>query len=121
MPGSGGIASSQAKHAMVADVARHCVQARPLLTDDGTSVAGIHRAEGNRFVEVPHSGGVSPRSAPKTSERGAEHGRRGSIHADARNQSVTREMFGPSRAEAAGRRDVRQHTRPGIVRLTDAV
>jgi NADPH-dependent 2,4-dienoyl-CoA reductase/sulfur reductase-like enzyme len=107
MPKSGFIASSQAKHAVVSAVALHRGQTAPppvffntcyshVGEDYGISVAGIYRADGDRFIEVPNSGGVSPRSAAMTPERRAEHRRLEAIYADGWYQSLTREMFGLS-------------------------
>lgn len=107
MPKSGFIASSHAKHAVASAVALHRGQTPPAPVffntcyshvgeDYGISVAGIYRAEGDRFVEVPNSGGVSPRSASMTPERRAEHRRLEALYADGWYASLTREMFGLS-------------------------
>ncbi|WP_439577657.1 FCSD flavin-binding domain-containing protein [Elioraea sp.] len=107
MPKSGFIASSHAKHAVVSAVLLLRGQTPPppvffntcyshVGEDYGISVAGIYRAEGDRFVEVPNSGGVSPRSETMTPERRAEHRRLEALYADGWYASLTREMFGLS-------------------------
>jgi NADPH-dependent 2,4-dienoyl-CoA reductase/sulfur reductase-like enzyme len=107
MPKSGYIASSHAKHAVASAVLLHRGQTPPppvffntcyshVGEDYAISVVGIFRADGDRFVEVPNSGGVSPRAATMTPERRAEHRRLEAIYADVWYASMTREMFGLS-------------------------
>ena len=107
MPKSGFIAASHAKHAVASAVALHHGRTPPAPVFFNTcyshvgaeyaiSIAGIYRADGDRFVEVPNSGGISPRSAAMTPERRAEHRRLEAIYADGWYASLTREMFGLS-------------------------
>ena len=131
MPKSGFIASSHAKHAEVAAIALHRGRTPPPVffntccsrvgADHAISVACIYRAEGDRFIEVPNSGGVSPRSAAMTPVRHAGHRCLEALYADGWYASLTREMFGLSWPGGADQRDVRRRTRAGIVRLTRGV
>ncbi|MCS6855176.1 MAG: FCSD flavin-binding domain-containing protein, partial [Elioraea sp.] len=62
----------------------------------GISIVGVFRAEGDRFVEVPNSGGISPRNATMTPERRREFRRLEADYADGWYEALTRQMFGLS-------------------------
>lgn len=101
MPKSGYVANTTAKQAVAAAVALHRGQTPPepvyfntcyshVGENYGISVVGIFRpnADGTAIVEVPNSGGVSPRGDLP------EQRRLEAIHADAWYESITRSMFG---------------------------
>jgi NADPH-dependent 2,4-dienoyl-CoA reductase/sulfur reductase-like enzyme len=107
MPKSGYIAASHARHAVASAVLLLRGQTTPppvffntcyshVGPDYGISVVGIFRAEGDRFVEVPNSGGISPRAATMTPERRAEQRRLEAVYADGWYEALTRQMFGLS-------------------------
>jgi NADPH-dependent 2,4-dienoyl-CoA reductase/sulfur reductase-like enzyme len=107
MPKSGFVASTHGKQAVAAAMALLRGQAPPdpvyfntcyshVGTDYGISIVGIFRAEGDRFIEVPNSGGISPRNETMNPERRAEHRRLEAHYADGWYESITREMFGLS-------------------------
>lgn len=100
MPKSGYIANSTAKQAVASAAASLRGEAPPspvyyntcyshLGADYGISVVGIYRpnAEGTAIVEVPQSGGISPRGDQ------SEQRRLEAIYADAWYESITRDMF----------------------------
>lgn len=100
MPKSGYIANSTAKQAVAAAAASLRGEAPPAALyyntcyshvgeEYGISVVGIFRpnAEGTAIVEVPNSGGVSPRGDLP------EHRRLEAAYADAWYDSITRDMF----------------------------
>ncbi len=101
MPKSGYVANSTAKQAVASAAAALRSEAPPqpvyyntcyshVGPDYGISVVGIFRpnAEGTAIVEVPNSGGVSPRG-DLPEQRRLESG-----YADAWYESITRDMFG---------------------------
>jgi NADPH-dependent 2,4-dienoyl-CoA reductase/sulfur reductase-like enzyme len=101
MPKSGYVANSTAVQAVAAAVALHRGQAPPEAVyfntcyshvgqDYAISVVGIFRpnAEGTAVLEVPNSGGFSPRGALP------EQRRLEALHADAWYDSITRSIFG---------------------------
>ncbi len=101
MPKSGYVANSTAKQAVAAAAAALRNEAPPqpvyyntcyshVGPDYGISVVGIFRpnAEGTAIVEVPNSGGVSPRGDLP------EHRRLEATYADSWYDSITRDMFG---------------------------
>ena len=101
MPKSGYIANSTAKQAVASAAASLRGESPPspvyyntcyshVGAEYGISVVGIFRpnAEGTAIVEVPQSGGVSPRGDLP------EHRRLEAIYADAWYESITRDMFG---------------------------
>jgi sulfide dehydrogenase [flavocytochrome c] flavoprotein subunit len=101
MPKSGYVANSTAKQAVAAAAAALRNEAPPEAVyyntcyshvgpDYGISVVGIFRpnAEGTAIVEVPNSGGVSPRGDLP------EQRRLEATYADAWYESITRDMFG---------------------------
>ncbi|MBK1661391.1 NAD(P)/FAD-dependent oxidoreductase [Paracraurococcus ruber] len=99
MPKSGYIANSTAKQAVASAVAALRGEAPPEAVyfntcyshvgdDYGISIVGIFRPGPNGFVEVPNSGGVSPRGDLP------EQRRLEAIHADTWYASITRDMFG---------------------------
>jgi len=101
MPKSGFIANTTAKHAVATAAALLRNEAPPpaiyyntcyshVGPDYGISVVGIYRpnADGTAIVEVPNSGGVSPRG-DRPVQRALEAG-----YADAWYRSITRDMFG---------------------------
>jgi len=105
MPKSGFVASTHGRQAVAAAMALIRGQAPPdpvyfntcyshVGTNYGISIVGIFRAEGDRFVEVPNSGGISPRNETMTPERRAEQRRLEALYADGWYESITREMFG---------------------------
>jgi sulfide dehydrogenase [flavocytochrome c] flavoprotein subunit len=100
MPKSGYIANSTAKQAVASAAAALRGEAAPAAVyyntcyshvgdDYGISVVGIFRpnAEGSAIVEVPNSGGVSPRGSLP------EQRRLEAIYADAWYESITKDMF----------------------------
>jgi len=100
MPKSGFVANSTAKQAVAAAAAALRGEAPPqpvyyntcyshVGTEYGISVVGIFRpnAEGTAIIEVPNSGGVSPRGDLP------EHRRLEATYADAWYDSITRDMF----------------------------
>lgn len=101
MPKSGYIANSTAKQAVASAAASLRGEAPPspvyyntcyshVGAEYGISVVGIYRpnAEGTAIVEVPQSGGVSPRGNLP------EQRRLEAIYADAWYESITRDMYG---------------------------
>jgi sulfide dehydrogenase [flavocytochrome c] flavoprotein chain len=101
MPKSGYVANSTAKQAVAAAAALLRGETPPQAVyyntcyshvgpDYGISVVGIFRpnAEGTAIVEVPNSGGVSPRGDLP------EQRRLESTYADSWYESITRDMFG---------------------------
>ncbi len=101
MPKSGYIANSTAKQAVASAVASLRGEAPPQALyyntcyshvgeDYGISIVGIFRpnAEGTAIVEVPNSGGVSPRGDLP------EQRRLEATYADSWYDSITRDMFG---------------------------
>jgi NADPH-dependent 2,4-dienoyl-CoA reductase/sulfur reductase-like enzyme len=107
MPKSGFVASTHGKQAVAAAMALIRGQAPPapvyfntcyshVGTDYGISIVGIFRADGDRFIEVPNSGGISPRNEAMPPERRAEQRRLEALYADGWYESITREMFGLS-------------------------
>jgi sulfide dehydrogenase [flavocytochrome c] flavoprotein subunit len=99
MPKSGFAASSQGKVAAIAAVAMLQGKAPPPASmvntcyshvgkDYAISVAGVYRGTAERLIEVPDSGGVSPRQWDD------ENRRLESIYADGWYASITGEMFG---------------------------
>lgn len=107
MPKSGFVASTHAKQAVAAAVALHRGQTPPnpvyfntcyshVGTDYGISIVGVFRAEGDRFIEVPNSGGISPRNATMSRERKEEYRRLEAHYADGWYEALTRQMFGLS-------------------------
>lgn len=101
MPKSGYVANSTAKQAVASAAAALRNEAPPqpvyyntcyshVGPDYGISVVGIFRpnAEGTAIVEVPNSGGVSPRGDLP------EQRRLESAYADAWYESITKDMFG---------------------------
>jgi sulfide dehydrogenase [flavocytochrome c] flavoprotein subunit len=107
MPKSGYAASTQARQAVAAAIAALRGQEPPdpvffntcyshVGPEYGISIVGIYRAEGDRFVEVPNSGGISPRNQTMTPERRAEQRRLEAHYADGWYESLTRQMFGLS-------------------------
>ncbi len=100
MPKSGYIANSTAKQAVASAAAALRGEAAPSAVyfntcyshvgeDYGISVVGVFRpnADGSAIVEVPNSGGVSPRGSLP------EQRRLEAIYADAWYESITRDMF----------------------------
>ncbi|TQF78334.1 cytochrome C [Elioraea sp. Yellowstone] len=107
MPKSGYAASTHARQAVAAAVASLRGQDPPdpvyfntcyshVGPEYGISIVGIYRADGDRFVEVPNSGGISPRNAAMSPERRAEQRRLEALYADGWYESLTRQMFGLS-------------------------
>jgi NADPH-dependent 2,4-dienoyl-CoA reductase/sulfur reductase-like enzyme len=107
MPKSGYAASTQARQAVAAAIAALRGQEPPdpvyfntcyshVGPDYGISIVGVYRVEGDRFVEVPNSGGISPRNQTMTPERRAEQRRLEAQYADGWYESLTRQMFGLS-------------------------
>jgi len=107
MPKSGFVASTHAKQAVAAAVALHRGQTPPspvyfntcyshVGTGYGISIVGVFRADGDRFVEVPNSGGISPRNATMGPERRREYRRLEADYADGWYEALTRHMFGLS-------------------------
>lgn len=107
MPKSGYVASTHARQAVAAAVAALRGQEPPdpvyfntcyshVGPDYGISIVGIFRADGDRFVEVANSGGISPRNETMTPERRAEQRRLEALYADGWYESLTRQMFGLS-------------------------
>ncbi len=103
MPKSGFVASSHAKQAVASAAAMLAGREPPAAVyfntcyshvgpDYGISIAGVFRAQGERFVEVEGSGGISPRSQA-LGERAREHRRLEALYADGWYESITREMF----------------------------
>ncbi|WP_376095936.1 FCSD flavin-binding domain-containing protein [Roseomonas sp. CCTCC AB2023176] len=101
MPKSGYVANSTAKQAVASAAALLRGEAPPepvyyntcyshVGPDYGISVVGIFRpnAEGTAIIEVPNSGGVSPRGNLP------EQRRLEAIYADAWYESITKDMFG---------------------------
>jgi NADPH-dependent 2,4-dienoyl-CoA reductase/sulfur reductase-like enzyme len=99
MPKSGFIASNTAKQAVASAVAALRGAAPPEAVyfntcyshvgeEYGISVVNIYRPGPNGFVEVPNSGGVSPRGELP------EQRRLEALYADAWYASITRDMFG---------------------------
>jgi len=101
MPKSGYIANTTARQAVASAIALHRGQTPPEAVyfntcyshvgeNYGISVVGIFRpnADGTAIVEVPNSGGVSPRGDLP------EHRQREAIYADAWYESITGYMFG---------------------------
>ncbi|MCB4821799.1 FCSD flavin-binding domain-containing protein [Roseicella aerolata] len=99
MPKSGYIANNTAKQAVASAVAALRGEAPPEAVyfntcyshvgeDYGISIVGIFRPGAGGFVEVPNSGGVSPRGDLP------EQRRLEAIHADTWYASITRDMFG---------------------------
>ncbi|MEY3552291.1 MAG: cytochrome c [Pseudomonadota bacterium] len=100
MPKSGYIANSTAKQAVASAAAALRGEAAPSAVyfntcyshvgeDYGISIVGVFRpnADGSAIVEVPNSGGVSPRG-PLPEQRRLE-----ALYADAWYESITRDMF----------------------------
>ncbi len=100
MPKSGYIANSTAKQAVASAAAALRGEAAPSAVyfntcyshvgeDYGISVVGVFRpnADGSAIVEVPNSGGVSPRGSLP------EQRRLEALYADAWYESITRDMF----------------------------
>ncbi len=98
MPKSGYIAGNTAKQAVASAVAALRGQAPPQAVyfntcyshvgeEYGISVVNIYRPTDTAFVEVPNSGGVSPRGDLP------EQRRLEAIYADAWYESITRDMF----------------------------
>jgi sulfide dehydrogenase [flavocytochrome c] flavoprotein subunit len=100
MPKSGYIANSTAKQAVASAAAALRGEAAPSAVyfntcyshvgeDYGISIVGVFRpnADGSAIVEVPNSGGVSPRGSLP------EQRRLEAIYADAWYESITRDMF----------------------------
>ncbi len=100
MPKSGYIANSTAKQAVASAAAALRGEAAPSAVyfntcyshvgeDYGISIVGIFRpnADGSAIVEVPNSGGVSPRGSLP------EQRRLEALYADAWYESITRDMF----------------------------
>jgi sulfide dehydrogenase [flavocytochrome c] flavoprotein subunit len=99
MPKSGFVANNTAKQAVACAVAALRGQAPPegvyfntcyshVGDDYGISIAGIFRPGPGGFVEVPNSGGVSPRGVLP------EQRRLEAAYADAWYASITQDMFG---------------------------
>jgi NADPH-dependent 2,4-dienoyl-CoA reductase/sulfur reductase-like enzyme len=104
MPKSGFAASSHAKGAVAAAAAllagREPPKAKYFNTcyshcgaDYGISVVGVYDTTDGRVVEVPGSGGISPRNSA-LGAGAAEHRRLESLYADGWYRSITNEMFG---------------------------
>lgn len=98
MPKSGYVANSTAKQAVAAAVASLRGQPIPdavyfntcyshVGEEYGISIVGIFRPTAERIVEVPESGGVSPRGVLP------EQRRLEAIHADSWYAAITRDMF----------------------------
>jgi sulfide dehydrogenase [flavocytochrome c] flavoprotein subunit len=100
MPKSGYIANSTAKQAVASAAAALRGEAAPSAVyfntcyshvgeDYGISIVGVFRpnADGSAIVEVPNSGGVSPRGSLP------EQRRLEALYADAWYESITRDMF----------------------------
>jgi NADPH-dependent 2,4-dienoyl-CoA reductase/sulfur reductase-like enzyme len=103
MPKSGFVASSHAKHAVSVAAAQLAGREAPAPVffntcyshvgpDYGISIVGVFRAEPARLIEVPNSGGISPRNNA-LGARAAEHRRLEAIYADGWYEAITREMF----------------------------
>jgi sulfide dehydrogenase [flavocytochrome c] flavoprotein subunit len=99
MPKSGYVANNTAKQAVASAVAALRGEAPPEAVyfntcyshvgeDYGISIVGIFRPGAGGFVEVPNSGGVSPRGDLP------EQRRLEAIHADTWYASIIRDMFG---------------------------
>jgi NADPH-dependent 2,4-dienoyl-CoA reductase/sulfur reductase-like enzyme len=104
MPKSGFVASSHARQAVASAAALLAGRAPPPAVffntcyshvgpDYGISVVGVFRPQGERFVEVERSGGISPRTAALGAEA-REHRRLEALYADGWYESITQEMFG---------------------------
>lgn len=104
MPKSGFVASTHGKQAVASAVALHRGATPPdpvyfntcyshVGTDYGISIVGIFRAQGDRFVEVPNSGGISPRNETMAPDRRVEQRRLEAAYADGWYEAITREMF----------------------------
>jgi NADPH-dependent 2,4-dienoyl-CoA reductase/sulfur reductase-like enzyme len=103
MPKSGFIASSHAKQAVASAAALLAGRAAPepvyfntcyshVGPDYGISIVGVYRAQGERFIEVEGSGGISPRNQV-LGANAREHRRLEAIYADGWYESITQEMF----------------------------
>lgn len=103
MPKSGFIASSHAKQAVASAAAALAGREAPapvffntcyshVGADYGISIVGVFRAQGDRFVEVEGSGGVSPRNQA-LGANAREQRRLEALYADGWYQSITQEMF----------------------------
>jgi len=103
MPKSGFVASSHAKQAVASAAALLAGRAPPQAVyfntcyshvgpDYGISIVGVFRPDGERFVEVPNSGGISPRNQA-LGDGAREHRRLEALYADGWYEAITQEMF----------------------------
>ncbi|WP_372624767.1 FCSD flavin-binding domain-containing protein [Falsiroseomonas sp.] len=103
MPKSGFVASSHAKQAVASAAALLAGREPPPAVyfntcyshvgpDYGISIVGVFRPQGDRFVEVEGSGGISPRNQA-LGANAREHRRLEAHYADGWYDSITQEMF----------------------------